>query len=77
MGNIYNKSMDYEQAIYYWEKAVEGDPECSEALFNIGVGYYKLGDLNKARNYWYKVLQSNPDSATMSAAEDALRETDY
>ena len=76
MGNILNKSRDYEQAVYYWERAVEGDPEYSEALFNIGVGYYKLGNINKARNYWEKVIQSNPDSATMAAAEEALKGTE-
>ena len=76
MGNILNKAMDYEQAVYYWEKAVEGDPEYSEALFNIGVGYYKLGNINKAREYWNRVVSSNPDSSTLSAAEEALHETD-
>ena len=76
MGNILNKSMDYEQAVYYWEKAVDGDPEYSEALFNIGVGYYKLGNVNKAREYWNKVISSNPDSSTMAAAEEALKGTE-
>jgi tetratricopeptide (TPR) repeat protein len=76
MGNILNKAMDYEQAVYYWEKAVEGDPEYSEALFNISVGYYKLGNVNKAREYWNRVVSSNPDSSTLSAAEEALHETD-
>ena len=76
MGNILNKAMDYEQAVYYWEKAVEGDPEYSEALFNIGVGYYKLGNVAKARDYWNRVVSSNPDSSTLSAAQDALRETE-
>ena len=76
MGNILNKAHDYEQAVYYWEKAVDRDPEYSEALFNIGVGYYKLGNVSKAREYWNRVVSSNPDSSTMSAAQEALNETD-
>ena len=76
MGNILNKAYDYEQAIYYWEKAVEGDPEHSEALFNIGVGYYKLGNVDKARFYWNKVIGSNPESKTLAAAEEALHGTE-
>lgn len=76
MGNILNKSRDYEQAVYYWQKAVEGDPEYSEALFNIGVGYYKLGDIDKARDYWNKVISSSPDTTTLKAAQEALHGTD-
>ncbi len=77
LGNVYNKKHDNEKAIYYWEKALELDPEYSEALFNIGVGYFNDGDISKARDYWTRVLASSPDSNTLAAAEEALKGTEY
>lgn len=77
LGNVYNKMHDNEKAIYYWERALDDDPEYSEALFNIGVGYLNSGDITKARDYWNRVLRSNPDSTTLTAAEEALKGTEY
>lgn len=77
LGNVYNKKHDNDKAIYYWEKALEGDPDYSEALFNIGVGYFNNGDMTKARDYWTRVLASSPDSNTLAAAEEALKGTEY
>lgn len=77
LGNVYNKKHDNDKAIYYWEKALEGNPDYSEALFNIGVGYFNNGDMTKARDYWTRVLASSPDSNTLAAAEEALKGTEY
>lgn len=77
LGNVYNKKHDNDKAVYYWEKALEGDPDYSEALFNIGVGYFNNGDMAKARDYWTRVLASSPDSNTLAAAEEALKGTEY
>ena len=77
MGNVYNRLNDNNRALYYWERALDDDPEYSEALFNIGVGYLNSGDITRAREYWNRVIRSNPDSETLAAAEEALKGTEY
>lgn len=77
MGNVYNKLRDNDRAIFYWEKALEINPEHSEALFNIGVGHLNKNDIPRARQYWERVLRSSPDSATLAAAEEALKGTEF
>jgi tetratricopeptide (TPR) repeat protein len=77
MGNIFNRRNDVNRAIHQWEMALDVDPQYVEAYYNIGVAYYKKQDLERAREYWRRVLINNPDSETLMAAEDALRATQY
>ena len=77
LGNIKDKTNKIEQAIANWKKAVELDPDYCEAYFNLGVAYLKKNDTIKAREYWKKVLLLKPDSATLSATEEALSATEY
>jgi len=72
LGNIAEKRDDINSAIKWWEKAFAADPSYYEALFNIGVGYFKLDDKKKAAEAWRKVLLLNPDSETRKIAEEAL-----
>jgi len=76
-GNILDRQGQTQQAIEYWQKAVEVSPNYAEACFNLGVGYFKLQRIDKAREYWERVLTLRPDSDTMRAAEDALKATEY
>ena len=73
--NLYDRQGDTEKAIELWEKAIEFSPDHTESHFNLGVGYYKLQRIDKARACWEKVLLLNPDSQTLQATEDALRAT--
>jgi len=75
--NLFDRRGDIERAIEYWEKAIELAPNYAEAHFNMGVGYYKLQQIDKARSCWQKVLLLRPYPETLRAAEDALRSIDY
>ncbi len=77
MGNLYDKKNDLTRAIEYWEKAVEIDSSYAEAQFNLGVGYFKMKKLDKARECWERVRTLRPDSETLQAAEEALKATEY
>ncbi|GAB4269532.1 MAG: hypothetical protein Kow0029_05570 [Candidatus Rifleibacteriota bacterium] len=77
LGNIKDKLNNTEDAIKFWEKAIELDPDYCEAYFNLGVGYFKQQNIEKAREYWKKVLLLQPDSSILEATEDALKATEY
>lgn len=72
LGNVAEKRDDLNGAMRWWEKAYQADPTYYEALFNLGVGYYKTDDRQKAGEAWRKVLLLNPDPETRQIAEDAL-----
>lgn len=75
--NLYDRQGNIAMAIEFWEKAIEISPNHVESQFNLGVGYYKQQQIDKARSCWQKVLLLNPDSETLRSAEEALRSTDY
>jgi Tfp pilus assembly protein PilF len=77
MGNVFNLKGDLNRAIHQWEMAIDVDSQYAEAYFNIGVAYFKKQDIERAREYWRKVLVVNPDSYTLRAAEDALKATEF
>ncbi len=60
IGIIYLLHLDEaDKAIQYFEKAVKEDPLYSEAFNNLGYGYEKIGNFEKAIFYYRKAL-SNP-----------------
>ncbi len=77
LGNIRDRQDRTGEAIELWEKAISIDSAYFEAYYNIGVGYYKQQKIDKAREYWQKVLTLNPDSEILRAVEDALTATAY
>ena len=61
-GFNYNKNKNYQEAVKSYTKAVEfkGRNE-AEALYNLGGNYLMLGDVQKAKELWLKVLEINPN----------------
>jgi len=60
IGTLYLLYLDEtEKAISYFERAVKEDPLYSEAFNNLGYGYEKLGNFEKALSFYRKAL-SNP-----------------
>ena len=53
----------YNEAIEYYDKALEIDPENAEALNNKGVALDDLGKYNEAIEYYDKVLEIDPKHA--------------
>lgn len=61
-GWIYmNASDEIDSAIYYFEKAVIADTLYADAYNNIGVCFEKKKDSRKAKEYYLKTLEVNPD----------------
>jgi tetratricopeptide (TPR) repeat protein len=67
-GLTHYHSEDYEQAIFYFEKALTIDPENKEIRKAIGACYFQLGaeaykkdKLKEAKGYFYKVVEYLPD----------------
>jgi len=64
-GVMYRKVGWYDKALANFEKAQKIDPKHLQSLFNSGVVYaVDLKDHVKARPYWKKILEIDPNSAT-------------
>ena len=74
LGNINEKRKNWRTAIDWWNKTMALDPQHYEALFNIGVGYYRLDEKDRAIQCWRRVLDLNPDSETRQAVLEALKQ---
>lgn len=48
LGNIYSDERDFEKAIGFYLKAIEANPELSDAHYRLGVAYQRTGDSAKA-----------------------------
>ena len=60
MGNAYARMNLYNQAIVEYKKALEIDPDYSQAHFNLGFIYHKQGRFDEAAKEYEKVLILNP-----------------
>jgi tetratricopeptide (TPR) repeat protein len=74
IGNIlYDKQP--EQAIRYWQQAVEIDPELAMAWRNLGWGHYRhFNDYEKAISCYEKAVEKNDNEAVFYAELDKLYE---
>ncbi|MBN1952240.1 MAG: DUF5107 domain-containing protein [Bacteroidales bacterium] len=74
MGNILYEKQP-EQAIAYWESAVENNPELAVAFRNIGWGYHHhYEDVQKAIQYYEKAISLDDTEAIYYAELDDLYE---
>lgn len=60
-GNEFNKEGDYNQAIAFYNKAIEIDPNVFEAYLNRGISYAKKKELDNAINDFTKAISLNPN----------------
>ena len=58
VGTIYLKLEDYSNAINYINSALEKSPSAFSYYNNLGIIYYKLGDINKAKESWLKGMNN-------------------
>lgn len=52
LGYLLHKKELYNEAISYYQKALEIDPEDHRVLYNCGLAHYKAGDYEKSKLYW-------------------------
>ncbi len=60
-GKAFSRHKQYEKAIRAYEKAIKKDPVFIDALYRVGGLYYNQKEEAKAKSYFTKVLQLNPD----------------
>jgi tetratricopeptide (TPR) repeat protein len=60
-GNQYFDEQRYEQAIPYYDRVLEIDPNYVEALYNKGAALDSLGKYNEAMQYIDRVLEIDPN----------------
>lgn len=60
-GNKAFRAKKYEEAVAFYSNALQADSQCVQALYNRGLAYYRLGQINNAWNDLTKVHEVNPD----------------
>lgn len=63
-----------QQAIQTWNAALEYEPDKPETLFNMGLGYADLGQVEQAIALWQRVIEVAPDSQAAQSAERLILE---
>lgn len=73
-GVMYRKVGWYDKALANFELAQKIDPKHVQSLFNSGVVYaVDLKDHAKARPYWKKILEIDPNSATAMQVKSMMQ----
>lgn len=73
-GVMYRKVGWYDKALANFEKAIQMDPRHVQSLFNAGIVYsVDLKDHVKARPYWKKVLEIEPNGATAQQIKSMMQ----
>ena len=62
IGAIFQEKKDYDNSLFYYNKAVAIEPDYLEAYNNIGKLYFIIGLRNKSLSYYKKCVSLNPKS---------------
>jgi tetratricopeptide (TPR) repeat protein len=71
-GHILSMGDRKQEAIEYFELNTQLYPENYQAYFNLGIGYFRLKDIQNAIVNFYRCLELNPDERFKSLATDML-----
>lgn len=63
----------YEQAVYYFKRAIQEDKHYARAFTYLGNALYKRGLQHEAITAWSAAIDANPNSDAAKMAEDKLR----
>jgi len=79
IGNCYRKLKIFEQGVYYFERALEVEPNNFYALFGLADCYRGMNMQVRSVEYWNKILEMDPNNKViLTRAGDAYRNTgDY
>ena len=73
LANVYYAQEKYPDAMYELRRALEADPDCYNALFNMGVAFADVGIYREAVKYWQRVVQVAPATDAARQARDNIR----
>ncbi len=73
LGEASKEISQYEEAIYYYQKALSHRGNVVEILNSIGTSYLELGNKKEALRAWEKSLGVNPDQKAIREAIDKLK----
>ena len=62
-GNEFFEAMQFAEAAEEYEKALELEPDNVDVMSNLGVTYYRLGELDKAVEIYTKAIAVAPEDA--------------
>lgn len=74
LGYSYAAKQEYQEAATYFQK-IASDPESimkDEALFNLGRIYHTLGNPEKSKESYQKIVSDHPDSIYIELAKDKV-----
>tara|TARA_Y100000768_G_C23912139_1_gene650500 strand:- start:58 stop:1167 length:1110 start_codon:yes stop_codon:yes gene_type:complete len=58
---------DWENSIFFFDKAIQSDPKILDPYFNLGIAYYDMGELMKSLDFFLKVYKSSNDKKSKFA----------
>jgi len=73
IGYIYFEKKKYSQAIEYLEIAEKVSPQNIEVAYYLGLSYDKIGEIEKAREFFSRVIELAPQSEFAQEAEKELK----
>jgi tetratricopeptide (TPR) repeat protein len=62
-----------ERAILEMKKALKIEPNHPKGLFNMGIIYYNLGEIEQVRKYWEILMVVHPDGVEAKKAAELLK----
>ena len=60
LGLCLQSQKKFQEAIKYYEIAIQNNPNFFIAINNLGLTYHNIGDLNKAQSYYERAIEINP-----------------
>ncbi len=64
LGVLQSTRRDYEKAIGFYTKAIEANPQLSEAHYRLGVAYDRVGDKERAKQEFQRHDEIEKQQAT-------------
>lgn len=79
IGNCYRKLKTFDRGVYYFERALEVEPNNFYALFGLADCYRGMNQQFRSVEYWNRILEQDPQNKViLTRAGDAYRNTgDY
>ncbi len=61
-GNEAFAAKKYEEAVVFYSNAIQADKQCTQAIYNRGLAYYRLGGLHQAWDDLTRLIETDPKS---------------